>query len=98
MRDSKDLALFSWPVRSLDPSVWDFSCVGYVKDKACVALLSENMDDVKDQITAAMNTMDYDMLGRIWEEFSHWLDVVRAAFRVMILAYFFETPGILVEK
>ena len=58
-----------------------FSCGlrGVVKNKVYVAPLSRNMDSMKDRRTTAMNTVDRDMLRRIWEEFSHWLDAFRAA-------------------
>ena len=52
---------------------------GYVKDKVYVQPLPSNIDDMKDRITAGINTVERDILRRVWEEFSYWLDVVRAA-------------------
>ena len=51
----------------------------YVKDKLHVSPLPANIDDMKDRITAAVNTVDHDMRRCIWEEFSFWFDVVSAA-------------------
>ena len=79
MRGANDLALCAWPSRSSDLSVCDVFLWGYVKDKDYVPPLPENIDDMKDRITAAINTVDYDMLRRVWEEFSYLLDDVRAA-------------------
>ena len=57
-----------------------FSCGwGYMKDKVYTQPLLANIDDIKDRITAAINKLDRDMLRRVWDEFSYWLDVVRAA-------------------
>ena len=47
--------------------------------KVFVPPLPVNINDLKDRITAAINTVDGDILKRVWEEFSYWLDVVRAA-------------------
>lgn len=78
-RGAKDLALCAWPARSPDLTVCDFFLWGYVKDKVYVPPLPANIDDMKDRITAAINTVDRDILRRVWEEFSYRLDVVRAA-------------------
>ena len=56
-----------------------FSCVGDVKDKVYTPPLPANINDIKDQITTAINTVDRNMLRHIWNEFSYWLYVVLAA-------------------
>ena len=55
-----------------------FSCGGMLKTKF-LSPLSAKIDVMKDQITAAVNTVNLDMLRRVWEEFSYRPDVVRAA-------------------
>ena len=57
----------------------DFFLWGYVKDKVYVPPLPANIDDRKDRITATINTVDRDILRRVWEESSYRLDAVRAA-------------------
>ena len=78
-RGAKDLALCAWPARSPDLTVCDFFLWGYVKDKVYVPPLPANIDDMKARITAAIKTVDRDILRRVWDEFSYRLDVVRAA-------------------
>ena len=74
-RGANDLALCAWPARFSDLSACDFFFVGYVKDKDYVPPLPENIDDIKDQITTAIKTVDYDMLRRVWKGFSYQLDI-----------------------
>ena len=50
---------------------------GYIKGKVYVSRLPANIDDMKDRITAAINTVNRDLLRRVREEFSHRLDAVR---------------------
>ena len=50
----------------------------YVKDKVFVSPLPADINDMKGRITAAINTVDGDILKRVWGEFSYRLDVVRA--------------------
>ena len=57
----------------------DFFLWGYVKDKVYVPPLPANIDDRKDRITATVNTVDRDILRRVWEESLCRLDIVRAA-------------------
>ena len=56
--------------------IWGLS---YVEDKVYTLLLPANIDDMKDQIAAAINTVYRDILRCVWNEFSYGLDVVRAA-------------------
>ena len=56
-----------------------FSCGRYVKDKVYAPPLLANIDDMKDRLTAAIDTVDGDMLRRVREEFSYRFDVIRAA-------------------
>ena len=52
---------------------------GYVKDRVFVPSLSTNLDDLKIRISAAVRTVDSEMLRRTWDEFSFRADVARAS-------------------
>ena len=71
------LAAFGQPDPRISLCV-TFSCGGCVRDKVFVPPLPANIDEIKDRITAAINTPDRGMLKRIWKEFSYRLDLVRA--------------------
>ena len=58
--------------------MWPFLW-GYIEDKVNVPPLLANIDGMKDGTTAVINTVDRDMLRRVWVEFSYRLDVVLAA-------------------
>ena len=68
-------SLCAWPARSQYLIVCDFFLWGYIEAKVYVSPLSHNVDDMKDRITAAFNTVDRDMLRRVSEEFSYWYNV-----------------------
>ena len=69
---------FSDPLTSLCVT---FSCWVMLKTEhtVCSTSSTKNINDIKDRTTVAINTMDHDMLRRVWEEFSCRFDVVRAA-------------------
>ena len=70
-RGAKYLAHCVYPARSPDLIVYDFLWREYVKDKVYVPMLFPvNIDDMKDRMTAAINTTNRDMLMRVWKEFS----------------------------
>ena len=72
-------ALVFWPPRSPDLTVCDFFLWGFVKDKVFVPPLPTDLENLKHRITTAINSIDPDVLQRVWEEFSYRIDVVRAA-------------------
>jgi hypothetical protein len=74
----QDCALFAWPPRSPDLTLCDFFLWGYIKDSVYVPPLPTTLDDLTERITHVINSVDRDMLQRVWEEF-YRLDVVRAA-------------------
>ncbi|KAJ4449811.1 hypothetical protein ANN_01217 [Periplaneta americana] len=74
-----DLALQFWPPRSPDLTVCDFFLWGYVKDAVYVPPLPMNLNELRNRLTAAVNSVTQDILQRVWDEFSYRLDVVRAA-------------------
>ena len=77
--DAGDLALCAWSARSPDFTVCDFFLWEYAKNKVYTPPLPANIDDMRVRITAAINTVDRNMLWHVWDEFSNRLDVVRAA-------------------
>ena len=54
--------------------LWD-----YTKDIVFVPQLVTSLHDLKNRITAAVNSLDEDTLRSVWDEFNYRLDVVRAA-------------------
>jgi hypothetical protein len=57
-----------WPSRSPDLTPCDFSLWGYVKEQVFVPPLPLDIDDFKLRITAAIETIDRNMLERVWDE------------------------------
>jgi hypothetical protein len=57
----------------------DFFLWGYVKECVYVSPLPADLDELRNRITAAVNSVTEDILSRVWEEFSYSVDVVRAA-------------------
>ena len=78
-RRGVDLTLGPCPAGCPDLTTCGFFLWGYVTDKVHFPPRPANNDDKKDRITAANNTVDHDMLRRLWEEFPYRLDVVRVA-------------------
>jgi hypothetical protein len=72
-----DLMLYSWPPRSPDFMTCDFFFWGYVKDAVYVPPLPTTLDELKNLIVTAVESVTNDMLGRVWEEFEYRLDVAR---------------------
>ena len=75
----EDLALQFWPSRSPDLTPCDFFLWGFVKEAVYVPSLPTTLDDLKNRITSAVNSVTQDILLRVWNEFSYRLDVTRAA-------------------
>jgi len=78
-RAPKDLALHSWPPKSPDMTPCDFFLWGYVKERVYVPLLTADLDELTNRITAAVKSVTEDTLRRVSDEFSYRVDVVRAA-------------------
>ncbi|PNF20691.1 hypothetical protein B7P43_G00324, partial [Cryptotermes secundus] len=70
-----------WPPRSPDLKPCDFSLWGFVEDAVYVPPLPPNLIDLRNRITAAVNSVTKDICHRVWDEFSYRLDVIRAAGR-----------------
>ena len=69
--------MLKWPSRSPDLTPCDFFSGGYVKTLVYVPPLAENVNELKQRITIALETVTQDMLHRVWEELDYRLDVCR---------------------
>jgi len=67
--------MLKWPPRPPDPC--DFFLWGYVKSLVYVPPLPANVNELKQRITIALETVTQDMLHRIWEELDYGHDVCR---------------------
>ena len=63
-----------WPPRSPDLTPCDFFLWGYVKDNAYKSPLPQNVWELQDRIRAVVQTIDGNMLKRVWQELtlSYW--------------------------
>jgi hypothetical protein len=75
---NEDLALQFWPPRSPDITPSDFFLWGFVIEAVYVPPLAKTLDDLKNRIKAAVNSVTQDILHRVWNEFSYRLDVIRS--------------------
>ena len=66
--------MVKWPPRSLYLSPHDFFLWGYVKGLVFVPALPANIEEMKQRITAALETVTKDMLQRVWHELEYRLD------------------------
>jgi len=73
------MALQFWPPRSPDLTSCDFFLWGFIKEAVYVPSLPTTLDDLKNRITTAVNSVTQDILLRVWNEFSYRLDATRAA-------------------
>jgi len=74
-----ELVLQFWPPRSPDLTPCDFFLCGFIKEAVYVPSLTTTLDDLKNRITIAVNSVTHDILLRVWNEFSYRLDVTHAA-------------------
>jgi len=73
----EDLMFCPWPARSPDLTPCDYFLWGYVKDKVFVPPQPVSIPDLKNRITAAVETITPDLLSRVWQELDYLLDVCR---------------------
>jgi hypothetical protein len=64
-----------WPPRSPDLTPRDSFLWSYVKERVFVPHLPLHIDELKLTITAAMETIDRNMLERAWNELDYRLDI-----------------------
>ena len=63
---NNDQHLLLWPPRSPDLTPCDFFLWGYVKDNAYKPPLLQNVRELQDRIRAVVQTIDGNMLKRVW--------------------------------
>jgi len=68
---------WTWPARSPDLTPCYYFLWGYVKDKVFVLPQPVSIPDLKNRITAAVETITPDLLRRVWQELDYRLDVCR---------------------
>ncbi|PNF43976.1 hypothetical protein B7P43_G00908, partial [Cryptotermes secundus] len=76
---NEDLALHFWPPMSPDLTPCNFFLWGFLKYAVYVPPLPTNLNDPRNRITAAVNSVMQDICHRAWDEFSYILDVICAA-------------------
>ena len=69
--------MVKWPPRSPDLSLCDFFLWDYVKGLVFVPPLPANIEEMKQRITAALETVTKDILQRARYELEHRLDVCK---------------------
>ena len=55
----------------------DFFLWGYVKERVYVPPLPADLDELRNRITVAVNSVTEDTLRRVWDELCFRVDVVR---------------------
>ena len=71
------MIVVKWPPRLSDVSPNDFFLWGYVKGLVFVLPLPANIEEMKQRITAALETVTEDMLQRVWHELEYRHNVCR---------------------
>jgi hypothetical protein len=72
---NEDSTLIPWPPRSPDLTPGGVFLWGYVKDKVYVPPLPRDLPELRQRIVAAVDTIDVDMLQRVWQELDYRTDV-----------------------
>ena len=80
----------SWPARSTDLTPCDYFFWDYVKYKVFVPPHPVSIPDLKNRITAAVETITPDLLIRVWQELDYRLDVCRLTKGAHIEYIFFK--------
>ncbi|GFX86738.1 DUF4817 domain-containing protein [Trichonephila clavipes] len=71
------LTCLHWPPRSPDLTPCDFFLWGFVKDKVFVRQLPQDLEELKQRITAVLNSITGDMLSRVSQELDYRVDICR---------------------
>src|SRR5215510_5864562 len=74
-----DLALHQWPPRSPDLTVCEYFLWGFIKDSVYVPPLPATVIELRNRITAAVESVHPDMLAKVWDEFDYRMDICRAS-------------------
>jgi len=70
-----DNHLLPWPPRSPDLTPCHFFLWAFIKDSVYVPPLPMSLNELRDRITHALQTITADMLHRVWDEFDYRVDV-----------------------
>ena len=73
----EDLMFCPWPARFPDLTPCDYFLWGYVKDKVFVPRQPGSIPDLKNRISATVETITPNLLIRVWQELDYRLDVCR---------------------
>jgi len=71
----ENMALTCWPPRSPDLTPCDFFLWGYFKHRVFVPPLPVSLNELKQRITAAVASVDEDMLRSVWTELDYRIDI-----------------------
>ncbi|GFV22283.1 uncharacterized protein TNCV_3923431 [Trichonephila clavipes] len=80
----QDLTCLHWPPKSPDLTPCDFFLWGFVKDKVFVRPLPQDLEELKQRITAVLNSITRDMLSRVWQVLGNHVDICRVTGRAHI--------------
>jgi len=69
--------LLPWPPNSPDLTPCDFFLWGFVNDSVYVPPLPMSLQELRDRITHALQTITADMINRVWDEFDYRVDLCR---------------------
>ena len=69
--------MLKWPPPSPDLTPCDFFLWGYVKALVYVPPLPANVNELKQRITIALETVNQDKLHHVWKELDYRTDVYR---------------------
>ena len=72
-----DNHLLPWPPRSPDLTPCDLFLWEFIKGSVYIPPLPMSLNEVRDWITHALQTITVDMLHRVWDEFDYRVDVCR---------------------
>ncbi|GBN07897.1 hypothetical protein AVEN_274584-1 [Araneus ventricosus] len=78
------LMLHSWPPRSPGMTPCDFFLWGFIKDKVYVPPLPTTFCELKQWISAAVQSITSDTLQRVWQEFTYCLHIIHVTKRSYI--------------
>lgn len=69
-----DLALLKWPPRSPDLTVCDFFLWGYVKGKVYIPPMPQTLQELRERICIAVDSISLPMLAGVWANLHHRLE------------------------
>lgn len=73
----QDLALHAWPPRSPDLTPCDFFLWGCIKDIVYVPPLPTEVEELRNRIVLAVQSISVATLERVWQELTYRLDIVQ---------------------